>query len=119
MTENIPVSNIAFSGNELKYLTECIDTGWISSEGPFVKQFEKQFAGYVGRSHGIAVSSGSAALDIAVIAAGTSKGDEVIMPTFTIISPAFSVIKAGGIPVLVKCMIPAHTIWMCQQLKAK
>lgn len=97
----IPVNTPLLSGNELKYLTECIDTGWISSEGPFVSRFENEFAHYVNRNHGIAVANGSAALDIAVKALGLGKGDEVIMPTFTIISPAQSVVTAGAMPVLV------------------
>ncbi len=97
----IPVNTPLLSGNELKYLTECIETGWISSEGPFIKKFEDQFAGYVGREHGIAVANGSGALDIAVQALGIGPGDEVIMPTFTIISPAQSVVRAGAVPVLV------------------
>lgn len=89
------------SGNELKYLTECIETGWISSEGPFIKEFETKFAAYVQRDFGIAVANGSAALDIAVQALQLGNGDEVIMPTFTIISPAQSIVRAGAIPVLV------------------
>jgi perosamine synthetase len=97
----IPVNTPLLSGNELKYVTECIETGWISSEGSFVTRFETEFAQYVNRRHGIAVANGSAALDIAVKALGLGKGDEVIMPTFTIISPAQSVITAGAIPVLV------------------
>jgi perosamine synthetase len=97
----IPVNTPLLSGNELKYLTECIETGWISSEGPFIKKFEEQFADYVGREHGIAVANGSAALDIAVQALHIGKGDEVIMPAFTIISPAQSVVRAGALPVLV------------------
>lgn len=101
MIKNVPVNSLSFNGNEKKYLAECIDSGWISSEGPFIERFETQFAQYIGRKHGVAVSSGSAALDIAVIAAGITKEDEVIMPTFTIISPALSVIKAGAVPVLV------------------
>lgn len=101
MIRHVPVNNLSFTGNEKKYLAECIESGWISSEGPFIEKFEQQFSKYIGRTHGVAVSSGSAALDIAVIAAGITAGDEVIMPTFTIISPAFSVIKAGAIPVLV------------------
>ncbi len=101
MIKNIPVNNVSFNGNEKKYLSECIESGWISHEGPFVEKFEIQFSKYIGRKYGVAVSSGSAALDIAVIAAGVKKGDEVIMPTFTIISPALSIIKAGAIPVLV------------------
>lgn len=97
----IPVNTPLLSGNELKYVTECIETGWISSEGPFIKQFEDGFAKYIGTKHGVAVSNGSAALDVAIKAIGITTGDEVIMPAFTIISPAQSVVTAGGIPVLV------------------
>lgn len=97
----IPVNTPLLGGNELKYLTECITTGWISSEGPFITEFEKQFSGYVNRKHAVAVSNGSAALDIALKAIGIKQGDEVIMPAFTIISPAQSVYYAGGRPVLV------------------
>lgn len=97
----IPVNTPLLNGNELKYLTECITTGWISSEGPFIKEFETKFSSYIGQKHGIAVSNGSAALDIAVKALGIGKGDEVIMPSFTIISPAQSVVTAGATPVLV------------------
>ena len=97
----VPVNTPFLSGNEKKYITECIDTGWISSEGEFVKQFEAQFASYNGRQFGVSVANGSAALDIAIQALGIGKGDEVIMPTFTIISPALSVVRAGAKPVLV------------------
>jgi perosamine synthetase len=97
----IPVNTPLLSGNELKYITECIETGWISSEGPFVTKFETEFAKHVNRKHGIAVSNGSAALDIAVKALGLGNGDEVIMPAFTIISPAQSLVTAGATPVLV------------------
>lgn len=97
----IPVNTPLLSGNELKYVTECIETGWISSEGPFIKKFEEDFAKYIGLKHGIAVSNGSAALDIAIKALGIGRGDEVILPTFTIISPAQSIVTAGAIPVLV------------------
>jgi len=101
MNRSVPVNTPLLSGNERKYILECIDTGWISSEGEFIKKFEHGFASYIGRKHGIAVSNGSAALDIAIQALGLGKGDEVIMPTFTIISPAQSVVKAGATPVLV------------------
>lgn len=97
----IPVNTPLLNGNELKYLTECIETGWISSEGPFITKFEEQFSQYIGCSHGIAVSNGSAALDIAIKALNIGPGDEVIMPTFTIISPAQSVVTAGAIPILI------------------
>lgn len=101
MNEFIPVNVPLLSGKEKEYLLECIETGWISSEGPFVKQFEDAFASYIGREHGIAVANGSAALDIAVAALELGPGDEVIMPTFTIISPALSVVRSGATPVLV------------------
>ena len=99
----ISVNEPLLDGNERKYLIECIETGWISSEGPFIKQFEQKFAAKMGRKHGIAVSNGSAALDAAVIALGIGEGDEVIMPTFTIISCAAAVARAGAMPVLVDC----------------
>ena len=63
MFKNIPVNEPLLDGNEKKYLTECIDTGWISSEGPFVKKLEDGIAALSGRKHGIAVCNGSAALD--------------------------------------------------------
>lgn len=101
MAEFIPVNEPLLDGNEKKYLNECIDTGWISSEGQFVKQFEEQFASRVGRKYGIAVVNGSVALDTAVTALGIGKDDEVIMPTFTIISCAAAIVRAGAKPVLV------------------
>ena len=64
----VPVNEPLLDGNEKKYLVECIETGWISSEGPFVKKFEEGMALRVGRTHGVAVSNGSVALDAAVAA---------------------------------------------------
>ncbi|MDY2698573.1 MAG: DegT/DnrJ/EryC1/StrS family aminotransferase [Lachnospiraceae bacterium] len=97
----IPVNEPLLNGNEKKYLCECIDTGWISSEGPFVKEFEQKMSETVGRKYGIAVSNGTAALEIAAQALGITEGDEVIMPTFTIISCAMAITKLGAIPVLI------------------
>ena len=97
----IPVNSFNLNGNELKYLKECITSGWISSEGPYVKEFETKFSNYIGVKHGVAVSNGSAALDIAVKALDIGPGDEVIVPTFTIISPVQSIVTAGAKPVLV------------------
>ena len=97
----IPVNEPLFISDEKKYLAKCIDTGWISSEGPFVKKFEKKFSFYIGREYGIAVSSGTAALEVAAGAVGIKPGDEVIMPSFTIMSCALAVINYGGIPVFV------------------
>lgn len=88
-------------GNEKKYLCECIDAGWISSEGPFVQRLEKDFAARMGRRFGIAVANGSVALDAAVAALDLGPGDEVILPAFTIISCAAAIVRAGATPVLV------------------
>lgn len=99
----IPVNEPLLNGNEKKYLCECIDSGWISSDGPFVKRFENELADYVGRRFGIAVSSGTAALETAVQALGLPAGSEVIMPDFTIISCAQAIVKAGLTPVVVDC----------------
>ena len=101
MTDFVPVNEPLLNGNEKKYLCECIDTGWISSEGPFVKEFEQKMSAAVGRKYGIAVANGTAALEVAVQALGIGEGDEVIMPTFTIISCAMAVTKLGAVPVLV------------------
>ena len=99
----IPVNIPLVNGNEKKYLNECIDTGWISSEGPFVNQFEDQFASCVQRNFAVAVSNGTAALDVAVEALRIGPGDEVIIPAFTIISCIGQVIRSGATPVLVDC----------------
>ena len=106
MKDFIPVNRPDISGNlEKKYINECIDSGWISSEGPFVAEFESEFSKKVDRQFGIAVTNGSSALDIAVAALDIGPGDEVILPTFTIISCATSIIRAGATPVLVDCNI--------------
>lgn len=97
----IPVNEPLLDGNELQYLSECIKTGWISSEGSFVDRFEKGLAEFVGRSHGIAVANGSVALDLAVAVLGIGPGDEVILPTHTIISCAAAIVRAGATPVVV------------------
>lgn len=97
----IPVNEPILNGNEKKYLCECIDSGWISSEGPFVREFEQKMSATVERKYGIAVSNGTAALEVAAQALGIQAGDEVIMPTFTIISCAMAVTKLGAVPVLV------------------
>tara|TARA_B100000780_G_scaffold205962_1_gene146415 strand:- start:7399 stop:8502 length:1104 start_codon:yes stop_codon:yes gene_type:complete len=99
----ILVNEPVLNGNEKKYLNECIDTGWISSEGPFVKMFESQMATYLDRRFATACSSGTAALDIAVAALGLKEGDEVIMPSFTIISCAQALTRLGVKPVVVDC----------------
>lgn len=100
---SVPVNKPLLNGREREYLLECLSSGWISSEGPFVSKFEELFAKRVQRRHGIAVANGSVALDAAVAALGIGPGDEVIMPTFTIISCAAAIVRAGATPVLVDC----------------
>jgi perosamine synthetase len=97
----IPVNEPLLEGNEGKYLAECVEQGWLSSEGLFVTRFEEAIAQDLGRAHGIAVSSGSGALEVAVAALRLGEGDEVIAPSFTIISSLAPIVRAGAIPVLV------------------
>lgn len=99
----IAVNEPLLDGNERKYLLQAIDSGWISSEGPFITEFETAFAARVQRQHAIAVSNGSVALDAAVVALGIGPGDEVILPSFTIISCAAAIVRAGATPVVVDC----------------
>lgn len=97
----IPVNSPLLDGNELRYLQECVETGWVSSEGEFVRRFESAFAHRVDRNHGIAVSNGTAALEIAMCALGIGDGDEVILPSFTIISCVNAVLRSGASPVFI------------------
>ncbi len=99
----IPVNEPLLGEQTLKYVEECIRTGWISSEGHFVKEFEERWAAYCGMRHGISVSNGTTALEVAVACLNLEADDEVIIPTFTIISCALAVIQTGAVPVLVDC----------------
>lgn len=101
MDEFIPVNEPVLGDKEAEYLLRCIETGWISSEGPAVREFEEKLAARVERRHGVAVSNGSTALDLAVRALRLPEGSEVIMPTFTIISCAAAIVRAGLTPVMV------------------
>jgi perosamine synthetase len=101
MSDFIPVNEPVIGEREKELVMECLNTGWISSEGPFVSQFEEAFSRRVGRKHGVACSNGTAALDLAVAALRLGPGDEVILPTFTIISCAAAIVRAGATPVVV------------------
>ncbi len=100
-----PVNKPLLEGNEHKYLKECIDTGWVSSEGEYVKKFEKKLAEKFDRKYAVAVTNGTVALDIAVDSLGLKKGDEVIIPSFTIVSCIMGVLRNGLVPVFVDCNI--------------
>ncbi len=99
----IPVNEPLLSERARGYVDECVRTSWISSEGRFIQDFEDRWAAYCRMQHGVAVSSGTAALEIAVACLDLEPGDEVILPTFTIISCALAVVLAGATPVLVDC----------------
>src|SRR5437764_7886780 len=106
----IPVGEPLLAGNELEYVRDCIATGWISSAGAYVPRFERDWADYCGAKHGVAVASGTAALQLAVDALRLGPGDEVILPSFTIISCALAVVRAGATPVVVDCDPATYTI---------
>ncbi|MDD4969937.1 MAG: DegT/DnrJ/EryC1/StrS family aminotransferase [Paludibacter sp.] len=101
MSNFIPVCEPYLNGNELKYVTDAISTGWISSAGKYVTEFEKQFADYCDCKYGVAVCNGTVALHLALVALGIGKGDEVIIPSFTMIASAFAVCYTGATPVFV------------------
>src|ERR1051325_171226 len=96
-----PVSEPVVGAADQDAVTECIRSGWIGSAGEQVNEFERMWAGYCGRAHGVAVCNGTAALHVAVAALRLERGDEIIMPTFTIMSCCAAVLMAGATPVLV------------------
>jgi len=97
----IPVNQPWLGKREEELVLECLRSGWISSAGTFIAAFEQGWADYCRRRYGIAVSNGTAALQLALACIGLKPGDEVIIPAFTIISCALAVIYNGGVPVLV------------------
>jgi len=97
----IPVYQPILSGNEKKYVNECLDTGWISSKGKFVCKFEQRFSDYIGCKHSITVSNGTVALHLALLALGIGEGDEVIVPTLTYIASVNAVVYTGATPIFV------------------
>lgn len=99
--EFIPVCSAYLAGNEKKYVNDCINTGWISSAGKYVTEFENAFAKYCGCKYAVSVTSGTTALHLALTAVGIKKGDEVIIPSFTMIACAFAVCYTGAKPVFV------------------
>uniref|UniRef100_A0A7V3N4S0 DegT/DnrJ/EryC1/StrS family aminotransferase n=1 Tax=candidate division CPR3 bacterium TaxID=2268181 RepID=A0A7V3N4S0_UNCC3 len=97
----IPVNEPLIGEKEKEYVMDCLKTGWISSAGKYIEEFENRWAAYCGRKYGVAVANGTVALQVAVKALDIGPGDEVILPTFTIISCALAVIYSGAKPVLV------------------
>jgi perosamine synthetase len=97
----IPVSDPKLDGNELRYLTQCIQSNWISSAGRFVREFEEAFAAAVGCRFGVACANGTTALHLALATLGIGEGDEVVIPTFTMIATPNAVRYTGATPALV------------------
>ncbi len=97
----IPVSRAVITPDDISVVNAAISSGWVSSEGPYIELFEESIANAHNASYGIAVSSGTAALECALYGLGVSEGDEVIIPSFTIISCAIAVLRLGAIPVFI------------------
>lgn len=97
----IPLSIPHLGGNELKYVTECIETGWVSSAGAYVSQFEKMVADFSGNKYGIAASNGTSGLHLAMHMLGIDQGDIVIVPNITFIASANAVAYTKATPVFI------------------
>lgn len=138
--ERISIASPVFNGNEKKYLNECIDTGWVSANGRFIDEFQRQFAEFCGTKYALACSNGTVTLHLALIALGIKPGDEVIMPTLTYIATANAVRMCGATPVFVdsdpntwnvdpaaiekaitsrtRAIIPVHLYGLCCDMEA-
>ena len=112
---NIPLCVPELRGNEWDYVKECLDTGWVSSVGSYVERFESSVAGYVGAAHGVATSTGTAALHIALLVAGVQPDDEVLVSDLTFIAPAYAIRYANAWPVLIDAE-PVH--WQMDAARA-
>ena len=113
----IPVNVPKIFNQEKINVKKCLDEGWISSEGKYVKKFEHTFSKYNKRNYGIAVSSGTAALEISMKSLNLKKGDEIIIPSFSIISTALCVIKLGLKPILVDSDLKTWNMDSAQVIK--
>jgi len=101
--KTIPLSIPEISGNEWKYIKECLDAGWVSSVGDYVTRFEEMVADYVSAKYAVATVNGTAALHISLIVCGVQPDDEVIVPTLTFIAPVNVVRYCGAYPVFMDC----------------
>jgi len=101
MRKHIPVASPLFIGNEKKYVLDCIETGWVSSIGKYIKEFEDKFASFCKVKHAISCSNGTAALHLALLAHEVGPNDEIIIPTLTYIATANAVKYCGARPVFV------------------
>ena len=100
-SEDVPLAVPNVGERERRYLVECVETNYVSSVGPFVDRFEDAFARYVGAPHGVACATGTAAIHVALIAAGVTAGDEVLVSDFTFVATANPIMYIGARPVFV------------------
>jgi len=103
MSDVILVNEPVLSKESIKFVNQALNSGWISSSGNFVKEFETKFASYVGMKYGIAVANGTAALHVALLSLGIGPGDEVIVPAFTMGATWLAVLYTGAKPVFIDC----------------
>lgn len=101
--EPIPLSIPEISGNEWKYIKDCLDTGWVSSIGSYVTRFEEMVAHYVGAKYAVATVNGTSALHVSLIACGIQSNDEVIVPTLTFIAPVNVIRYCRAHPIFMDC----------------
>ncbi len=101
MHDLVPLSIPNISGNEWKYIKDCLDTGWVSSVGSYVDQFERDVSQYVGTDAGVATVNGTAALHLSLLACGVQAGDEVLAPSFTFIAPINTIRYCNAFPVFI------------------
>ena len=101
MADFIPVYEPVLGGNEKKYVLDCLESGWISSLGKYVPEFEQKFSSFCGRKHGVSVANGTVALQLALMALDIKEGDEVIVPDLTFVATANAVSYTGAKPVFV------------------
>jgi perosamine synthetase len=113
---HIPLCAPEIRGNELKYIKECLDTGWVSSVGSFVDRFEKKLASYVGAKHAVALVNGTAALHIALLVAGIRPDDEVLVSTLSFVAPANAIRYVGAWPVFIDA---EQSTWQIDPQKVK
>jgi len=97
----VPIYKPDLTGNEMKYVSECINSSWISSRGKFVSEFEKSFSNAVKVEHATSVCNGTVALHLALVALGIGPGDEVIVPTLTYIASVNAIVYCGAKPIFV------------------
>lgn len=99
----IPLSEPVLQGRELEYVTDCLRSGWVSSNGEYIARFERALADYLGVEHAVACNCGTSALHVCLILAGVQADDEVIVPAVTFIAPVNAVRYVGAFPVFIDC----------------